>query len=242
MLNQIKNLSIVILVLAYGFGAYYLGRYSVRSPGPPAEDNTIYQVAPGDSPAQGPLSAPVVIVEFSDFQCPFCAKAQDTVKDVLRKYPQKVRLVYKHYPLGFHAQAPAAAAAAIAAGEQGKFWEMHDLLFANTDKLDEANLRKYARQLGLNVSLFDSRVKTPEVKAIIDRDIAQAGRLNVTGTPTFFINGQKLVGARPLSEFQKRIDLALSGKVPGEAKPGLWGRLFSLVQSADRTQRLAAQP
>src|SRR5262249_38777125 len=124
--------------------------------GAPAEDKTVYKVDAGNAPAKGPKSAPVQIVEFSDFQCPFCSRVVPTVKQIEEKYGNKVHFAFRNYPLPFHQNAQIAAEAAAAANAQGKFWQMHDKMFANQQALDRASLEKYASEIGLDVAKFKS--------------------------------------------------------------------------------------
>jgi len=145
-----------------------------------------------DSPVRGPKTAPVTIVEFADFQSPLAAEALHTVQQVLAQYPDQVRLVFKHFPLAIHPNARTAALAAEAAGEQGKFWEMHDLLFQNSTALGPDDLRALATRLGLDVARFEKDLGSPELAARVDRDVAEAARVGVIGAPTFFVNGHRM--------------------------------------------------
>jgi protein-disulfide isomerase len=179
---------------------------------PPKEDNKVYKVdvKPGDA-IKGNPKAPVTIVEFSEFQCPFCSRVNPTIKKVMDTYGDKVRVVFKHNPLAFHKDAPLASEAALAAGAQGKFWEMHDALFANQRKLKRPDLEKYAAQIGLNLDQFNADLNSHKFKAQVDADLAQARSIGVRGTPNFFINGKKLTGAQPFPRFKAKIDEALKG-------------------------------
>ena len=181
---------------------------SARPPGPDPE--RVYSVDIGDSPTLGPASAPVTIVEFSDFQCPFCARVTPTLQQIKQEYRDRVRLVFKHNPLPFHAQAMDAHKASLAAGEQGKFWEMHDQLFEDQQALDPDSLKAHAQQLGLDLAAFESAMNSPEVAAKIDADKAQARELGASGTPSFFINGRFLSGAQPYEVFRERIEAELA--------------------------------
>src|SRR5262249_31108018 len=143
----------------------------------------------GQAPVHGPKNAPVTIVEFSDFQCPFCKKVVPTLHDIEKQYGVKVKVAFKHQPLPFHSNAKLAAVASVAAQEQGKFWEYHDKLFENQQALDRASLERYAGELGLNVSKFKSALDSKKLEARVDADVAEATRSGVQGTPTFFING-----------------------------------------------------
>ncbi len=158
-------------------------------------------------PAQGPVDAPVTIVAFSDFQCPFCGRAVETVHEVLAHYPGKIRLVFRHFPLPFHDRARPAAAAAVCAQEQGKFWPMHDALFAHQRALGDADILGYATSIaGLDVDAFKACLATSRPGAVIDADVAAGEALGVNGTPAFFINGVELSGAQPFPRWKAIID------------------------------------
>ena len=160
---------------------------------------------------KGDPKAPVTIVEFSDFQCPYCKKAATTMKDLLSKYNGRVKLAFRDFPLReSHPQAQIAAEAARCAGEQGKFWEFHDALFADQSKLDETGLVAQARALGVNEKLFQSCLVSGKFKAKIEADLQEGSRVGVAGTPGFFINGVFLSGAQPQAEFEKIIDNELT--------------------------------
>lgn len=178
---------------------------------PPSEDfNKVHKIDVGSSPIKGNPNAPVTVVEFSDFQCPFCARSLPLLKQVADKYPDQVRIVYKHFPLNFHAQARPAAIAAIAAQEQGRFWEYHDVLFENIQKLGTADWDGFAKEAGLDVARFKKDVE--EKKAEFDKRVTadyQAGvKAEVRGTPTLYINGKK-VQSRSLGGMSQMIDAEL---------------------------------
>jgi protein-disulfide isomerase len=154
----------------------------------------------------GPEDAEVTIVEYSDFQCPFCARVVPTLNQIRDTYGDKVKLVYKHLPLGIHPEAGPAAAAVEAAGMQGKFWEMHDKIFAGQRELSDAKYVEWARDLGLDLDRFDTDRKSEAVRARIAKDEEEAQRLGVSGTPAFFINGRFLSGAQPFDAFKRIID------------------------------------
>src|SRR5690606_38550649 len=159
-----------------------------------------------DSPIRGNVNAPITIVDFSSLQCPFCARGNDTLKPLLEKYPNDVRIVSKNFPLGFQAQSPAAAKAAMAAGEQGKYWEMKDMLFKNMQQFRSADMTEltagFAKDLGLNVEKFKADLQKPEYDAIIKRDQDLGASLGVQGTPHYFVNGERVSGAQPLDAFE----------------------------------------
>jgi protein-disulfide isomerase len=163
-------------------------------------------------PSKGPANAPVTIVEFSDFECPYCVRAEPTVKDLLAAYPGKIRLVYRDYPLPMHKSAPKAAEAAHCAEDQGKYWEMHARLFASEGKLDLDNLKKYARDVGLDGGKFDQCLDSGEKAKLVEMHKKAGDEVGVTGTPAFFINGRQLSGAQPLDAFKAVVDLELKGK------------------------------
>ncbi len=165
-----------------------------------------------DDASKGPLKAPIIIVEFSDYQCPYCSKAESTVTDVLKKYGDKIHFVYRDYPLSFHQNAEAAAEAAECAKDQGKFWEMHNAMFANQDKLASADLVTTAAGLGLDKDKFKACLDSGQKKQEVQNDFQDGQKYGVTGTPTFFINGIKLVGARDISSFTELIDQELQKK------------------------------
>jgi len=164
-----------------------------------------------DSPALGPENAPVTVVEFSDFQCPYSARASLTLKRLLQLYPGRVRWVFKHFPLRIHPDAPLAHEAALAAREQGKFWEMHDLLLSNQGRLMREDLMSYARQLGLDLPAFANDLDSRRLRAHVLRDTIQGRSLRVDTTPTYFINSKRVIGARPLFGFRQLIERELAG-------------------------------
>lgn len=160
-------------------------------------------------PARGPEGAKVTIVEFSDFECPYCGKAEESVSQVMEKYAGKVRLVFRHFPLSFHPNAPKAAEASMCANDQGKFWEMHKQLFANRTALGVEDLKKHAVAIGLDATKFNECLDGNKMKALVESDTKAGGEVGVSGTPAFFINGKLLSGAQPASEFEKIIDAEL---------------------------------
>ena len=159
------------------------------------------------APFKGSEKAPVTIVKFEDFECPFCKTVQPTLAAVLKKYEGKVRLVHKDLPLEqIHPQAQLAAEAARCAGEQGKFWDYHDALYGNSPKLGAGELKSYAKQVGLNAAPFDQCLASGKYKAAVQKDLAEGAQLGVTGTPSFFINGREISGALPVESFAAIID------------------------------------
>jgi protein-disulfide isomerase len=146
------------------------------------------------APSTGPSSAPITLVEFSDFQCPYCAAAVPQINAVLKAYPTQVKLIFKQYPLEMHSQADLAAAAAIAAQKQGKFWPMHDSLFAHHDDLSRDTILSLAQQNGLDMERFKEDLNSTGVHETVVRDVQDGDRAGVEGTPTLFINGQRYNG------------------------------------------------
>lgn len=173
-------------------------------------DKTPVKINTAGSPFKGAANAKVVIAEFSEFQCPFCSRANPTIKQVMDTYKGKVKVVFKHNPLPFHPNAENASKAALAAQKQGKFWEMHDKLFANQKALEKDKLAGYAKEVGLDVAKFNKDMNDPAIAAKLQADKAEAAKVGVRGTPTFFINGVRLVGAQPFDKFKKAIDEALA--------------------------------
>lgn len=182
-------------------------------PGKVLEDAVSIPVA--GSPETGPSNAPITLVEFSDFQCPYCAVATPAIEEVLRAYPKQVKLIFKQYPLDQHPQAPLAASAALAAFKQNKFWEMHDLLFANGSRLSRSNILAFADQLGLDKKRFESDLASTEIHEAVLRDMQDGEKAGVEGTPTLFINGQKYNG--PISVPALKVVLNTEIQHPGDA-------------------------
>lgn len=178
-------------------------------PGRP-DPAAVYKVELGDSPTKGPDDALVTIVMWTDFQCPYCGRVQATLDQVEEKYGGDVRFVHKNNPLGFHPRAMPAALAAAAAAEQGKFWKMHDRLFANQKELTEKNFRKWAKKIRLDLERFDRDRESSRLKQQVQQEQADGVKLGARGTPAFFINGRFLSGAQPLSAFSALIDQELA--------------------------------
>ena len=207
---------------------------------PPGSD-TVYKVPVGSAPVKGDPEAKVTIVEFSDFECPYCGRAIEVLKQVESRYGRDLRMAFKHNPLPMHPDAPYAARAAIAAGNQGKFWQMHDKLFeANVSRtpngLKADRIDQMARDLGLDLDRFHRDVDAQETKDQVDADQAQARSLGATGTPYFYVNGQRIAGAQPFEMFKlvvesalKRADAALARGVP---RKDLYDTLVKDGQSA----------
>ena len=170
----------------------------------------VVQVSLGSTPPKGNAAAPVTIIEFSDYQCPFCKRVEPTVQQVLKAYgPDKVRFAYRNFPLPFHNDARPAAEAAGCAAEQGKFWEYHEKLMA-AKELSTDNLKKLAGEVGVDQKQFDSCIAAEKFKDAIEKDIAAGEEAGVNGTPAFFINGRMIDGAQPFEKFKEVIDEELA--------------------------------
>lgn len=166
-----------------------------------------FDVPVDGAPVRGAAEAQVTVVEFSDFQCPFCKQMHTTLSKLLEFYPGKVKLVYRDFPVdSTHRQARQAAHAARCANDQGKFWEYHDVLFTESPKLTRAELKLYAQQVGLDAAKFETCLSSGIHSAAVQKDIDEGKRLGITGTPAFFINGRPLQGAQPLEAFARIID------------------------------------
>jgi len=169
-------------------------------------------VVAAEGPSKGEAKAPITIVEFSDFECPYCSKAEESVKQVMKEYGGKVRLVYRDFPLPFHPNAQKAAEAAHCAGDQGKYWEMHEKLFANQKALAVSDLKGHAKELGLDGGKFEKCLDGGDKVKIVEASKQAGSAVGVTGTPAFFVNGVMLSGAQPFSEFKSLIDKELAKK------------------------------
>ncbi len=170
------------------------------------------QVSAASGPSRGASGAPILMIEFSDFQCPFCLRAHATVDQVLKIYGDRIRFVYRHYPLPNHPNARPAAEAAACAADQDKFWPYHDRLFEQPSKLSDIDLKQHAVDLGLDASKFNSCVDSRKFKALVDADTKDGEEAGVNGTPAFFINGRMLSGAQPFESFKRIIDEELASK------------------------------
>jgi protein-disulfide isomerase len=171
------------------------------------ESDQRYAVPTEGAPALGPDDAPVVLVEFLDFRCPYCRQTYTEVLPKIReKYPEKVRIVVRHLPLEIHPVAPGTARASVAAFRQGKFWDFHDALFENEDSVGRQRFVEIARKIGLDVDRFQKDLDSPEVAKVVEDDLALSRSLGVSGTPGFFINGRYLHGAHDFGTFESIID------------------------------------
>ena len=198
---------------------------AASNPAKDAADSTapakVMDVSVDDDPALGNADAPVTMVEFSDYQCPFCGKFFTETEGQLRKdYVEtgKVKLVYRDFPLEFHPEAEPAALAADCANEQGKFWEYHDLLFTNQAELSDTNYKKWAADLGLDTAKFNKCYKNLKYLDEVKKDMADGQKYGVSGTPAFFINGKMISGAQPYTVFQQEIEAALAASGAGSGQ------------------------
>ncbi|SEU26169.1 DsbA family protein [Stigmatella erecta] len=174
------------------------------------EKNAIPATPRTEAPSQGRADAKVTVEVWSDFECSFCARGADTLKELREKYGDKVRVVFRHNPLPTHPNARLAAAASMAAHEQGKFWEFHDALFAQEEAPDRASLEKLAGKLNLDVERFRRALDSSTWTNYVDMEVVEGQRRKIMATPTFFINGKIIAGARPLSVFAQTIDAELA--------------------------------
>lgn len=161
------------------------------------------------APGRGPATARLTIVEFSDFQCPFCKTGADALNAIAKAYPKDVRVVFKQFPLESHSQAAFAAEASLAAHAQGKFWEMHDRIFANPRALTEANFIAWAKEFGLDVARFASDLKSHKYQGVVQAETRQGLDAGVEGTPTVFLNGRPYRGAVTFEDLKPVVDAAL---------------------------------
>lgn len=162
-----------------------------------------------EAPSLGPADAKVTVEVWSDFECPFCAKGNTTLKQLREKYGDRIRIVFRHSPLPFHEHARLAAAASMAAAEQGRFWEYHDALFQQRE-LDRASLEKLAKKLKLDMERFKRALDDGSYDNYLEAEVTEARQRGISGTPTFFINDTALLGARPLEQFSEAIDTELA--------------------------------
>lgn len=158
-----------------------------------------------NDPVKGVQTAAIEIIEYSDFQCPYCLQMRSTLSQLSEKYGDRVKIVWKHFPLPIHQMAKPAAEAAQCANDQGKFWEYHDQLFEHQEALAGNNLRRYASAVGLNIEEFDKCVETGKYKSKIAADLAEGAQLGISATPTVFINGRMITGNAPLPVFEQMI-------------------------------------
>lgn len=185
----------------------------------PSGPAPVVNVSTDDDPAWGPQDAPVTIIEFSDFQCPYCARFhQETYKQIRQNYEGKIRFVYRDFPIvQLHPYAEISAEAAECVNEQGKFWEFHDLLLTNQNITSIDDVNRFAAQLGTNMDSYNECMDAHRYQQEVAKDIQDGTSYGVQGTPTFFINGQPVVGAQPYSVFASVIDAQLAKVSQGES-------------------------
>ena len=169
----------------------------------------------GKSPVKGPANAKVTIIEFSEFQCPYCKRGRDTMDEVLKAYPKDVKVVFKHYPLPFHKEAEPAAKAAWAAQQQGKFWEFHDIMFNKQDQLGMDLYLATAKELKLDEAKFKADMNSEAAAKQVKEDAEIGSKNGIQGTPGFFVNGVAVKGAYPASHFKTIIDRWLNQGTAG---------------------------
>jgi protein-disulfide isomerase len=173
----------------------------------------VIEVSDGGREARGPADAPITIIAFSDYECPFCKRGEETIKQVVAAYGDKVRYIHRDYPLPFHKNARKAAESARCAGKQGKFWEFYDALWT-AEALSDEKLTEIATGLSLDKATFDTCVSEGQTRHLVDEDMQAGGEVGVSGTPAFFINGRILSGAQPFDRFKSIIDAELA-RTPG---------------------------
>ncbi len=189
------------------------GTVAPQEPTPPSAPTIDMEALLDDDEFEGNADAPITIVEFSDFECPFCGRFYtDTLGQLREKYVEtgKVKIIFRDFPLSFHPEATPAAEASECAADQGKFWEFHDLIFENQTTMSAASYKQWAADLGLDTEQFNSCVDDGTHAAEVRADFAAGQAAGVSGTPTFFINGQKVVGAQPFSVFEQIIEAELA--------------------------------
>lgn len=223
----VSSIAVLFFVLWMVFGGKTLALAANAQPAAPIADNQPSADQPPAAPAGpvkpvdekkdhiiGPKNAKVTLIEYSDFECPFCGKHDPTLKQVLSEYPKDVRLVYRHYPLPFHPNAEKAAEAAECAAKLGgndAFWKMHDKLFekSRAQQLAPEVYVPLAKEIGLSEGKFKACLDSGETKKAIDQDAAEGGAAGVEGTPATFVNGKLVSGAQPFPNFKQEIDSAL---------------------------------
>jgi protein-disulfide isomerase len=172
-------------------------------------------VSVDDDPSIGPKDAPITIVQFAEFQCPYCGSARESLDEVQKNYPGKVQFVFRDFPLGFHDRAIPAAVAANCAAKQDKYWEVHDAMMKNQRALEDADLERVAREAKLDIEKWQACRKDPAMEMEIQKDMADGTKAGVSGTPAFFVNGMFLNGAVPYERFKAIIDRELAGSSAG---------------------------
>jgi protein-disulfide isomerase len=184
----------------------------------PDDTGQVFQIDVSNSPMRGPKTAPIRVVEFSDFQCPYCAELEKTLDQVLKAFPKDVQLVYKQFPLNIHQYARQAAAASLIAQAQGKFWELHDRFFQNFTQIDDNNIRRWAKDVGLDMTEFEKAMQSGKYEPVVQKDMADGAAAKVMGTPTLFINGKR-VHDRSYEALKKTIQEELAAQHGAPASP-----------------------
>jgi protein-disulfide isomerase len=206
MSKMTKPLLVIVVAIVLAGGA---GLYLAKKSTPEASTATVTPT--GGGRFKGPENAPITLMEFGDYQCPSCGAYFPVVNEIMKRYPTQVRLEFHHYPLiNIHPHAMAASMAAEAAGDQGRFWEMHDLIFENQDKWSrlqtvETEFLTYAGQLGLNINQFMQSMRSPDVQRRVLLDVTRAREAKLDSVPSFFVNGQKIDTPRGIDEFSSII-------------------------------------
>ncbi len=203
---KFSTMLIIAIILIAVVSAFFLVKGS-------SGEKSTTSSATGDDPMKGSADAPVTIIEYSDFQCPFCARFwSQTLPQIQEEYIDtgKVKLIYKDFPLGFHENAQKAGEAAECADDQGMFWEYHDMIYENQISLSVSSLKTWAKELGLDTSEFNDCLDSGKYTDEVKEDFKEGQAAGVSGTPAFFINGRSLVGAQPFSAFQQIIEEELS--------------------------------
>lgn len=218
--NQLKELATAIDGRAQGGRGVQQAKGSQRQGPPPEDFSKVYDIPAAHSPILGNPDAPVTIVAFDDYQCPFCSRFHPPILEALKAYPDKVNFMIKNFPLSFHPQAKPATKAVLAAGEQGKYFEMADAILANNRDLSDERFKQEAEKLGLDVDQFmkDYKEKDAQWEDIIQKDLALGQKVGVRGTPSFYINGKKS-RSRDIGSWKREIDQILNNK-PSSAPKG----------------------
>lgn len=215
--NYLIALAIIAAGLIVGGAVFYSDKGNPnKTPSENGNNNEVVaNVSVDDDPFKGAPDAPVTIIEFSDYECPYCAAFfRNTLPELEEKYINagKVKFVYRDFPIPSHKNAQTAAEAAQCAGDEGKYWEMHDKIFENQEMMDKNNLVGHAASLGLKTDDFNLCLKDGKYADEVKNDFRDGTKAGVEGTPTFFINGRKVVGAQPFSVFEKIIEEELAKK------------------------------
>jgi protein-disulfide isomerase len=193
------------------------------------DEDRVYPVQIGDSPVRGPADAPITIIAFSDFQCPFCARGHQTMEQLRARYGDQIRFVFKHFPLPGHLMGARASQASFAAAEVGKFWEFHDAVFEFGGRFDDQDLADLTDALGVPRARLEAALSTQQYDPRIEADLALCTSLMVDGTPAYFINGRPIVGAHPLMDFRmliaEELDRVAQARAQGVAPADIYEHL-----------------